>query len=191
MTNFPSSAEHEVDESTFEKYATELLAGKVFHATAAHLLPAIVASSNLLPNRDGRLKSPFSQSSNSYGVKRGYVCLFDFRDASAELISSAFYRFLSGAIRKYAYRPTFLIVGDSLHAQLIPWQTAYSEIGYREVYMDGVECWYPSSIPIQAITSAEVMRVRKRRFDGSLAAWHARKLEAKWRKIRREDRNPK
>ncbi|MEA2325128.1 MAG: hypothetical protein QOE68_87, partial [Thermoanaerobaculia bacterium] len=45
---------------------------------------------------------------------------------------------------------------------------------------------YPAAIPINAITSAAVMHVVRRPFDGSPAAQHARSVERFWKKHRRE-----
>jgi hypothetical protein len=183
---FPAFGDLRVAEDDFQTAAVALLKGHVFHATGAHSLPQIVASNAILPNLERRFRSPFSQSDNSYGVKRGYICLFDFREHNEPFIESAFECFLWGAVKKYAHRPTFLIIDPSLHPNLIDSQTAQRETGGKEVWVPHVECWHAAAIPVNAIASATVMRVERRPFDGSFAAQHARSVERFWKKHRRE-----
>src|SRR5947209_845585 len=113
LASFSSFDEIEIDAEHFESRATDVLNGKVFHVTAAHYLPDIVSSGSILPNSDGQRPSLFPQSQNSYGVKRGFICLFDFRAGNPEMIREAFDHFLHSAVRKLAHRPTFLILEEA------------------------------------------------------------------------------
>lgn len=188
LQSFRTFSELIVEEREFEATATGLLKGHVFHATAAHCLPQIVAAGAVHPNRSGELRSPFSQSKNSYGVRRGYICLFDFRDHNDQFITSAFEIFLSAAVPKFAHRPVFLVLNPSSYERLITSQTAQRETGGRELWVPYVECWHPAAIPLDLIDSAILMRVKRRPFDGSLAAHHARAIESAWRKRRLQTR---
>ncbi len=188
LQQFSNARELTVEDGDFEAAATELLRGHVFHVTAAHSLPQIVGMGAILPNSDGRFRSPFSQSTNSYGVKRGYVCLFDFRKPNKPHIPSAFECFLGSAVAKYARWPSFLTIDSALYDELITSDTAQRETGGAEVWVPYVECWYPRAISLQAIASATVIRVKRRPFDHSPAAYHARSIESFWRKRRLAER---
>lgn len=185
---FPAFQELRIQGDEFEAAATALLKGHVFHVTGAHCLPQIVESGAILPNLNLGFRSPFSQSENSYGVKRGYICLFDFRDHNDSFIESAFGAFLWSAIEKYAHRPAFLIIDPSLYRNLINSQVAQRETGGKEVWIPYVECWYGGAIAIDAIASASIMHVERRPFDGSIGAQHAREVKSFWRKRRRDEK---
>ena len=186
LGTFTTSEELSVAYDDFQTATVALLKGRVFHVTAAHSLPQIVASGGILPNLEGRFRSPFSQSSNSYGVKRGYICLFDFREHNKAFIEDAFDCFLWSAVEKYAHRPTFLVIDPSLYPNLVDSQTAQRETGGKEVWVPYVECWHTAEIPLSAIASAVVMHVQRRPYDGSVAAQHARSVKKFWRKYRLE-----
>jgi hypothetical protein len=128
-----------------------LLRNKIFHVTSADKLNLIEKQGIIKPNAAGLLGLTFSQSAYSYGRRRGYVCLFDLRNKSKETIEHALDGFYFLAPRPLGDTIAFLILSPAVESELITDQQAYAEIGYKEMYVPNVECWYPCALPLSQI----------------------------------------
>lgn len=128
-----------------------LLKGTVFHVTSFRAYQRIFSDRMLKPNIGSQFQYTFPQSEKSYGVKRGYVCLFDLRNKTDEVIKDALMKFYFLNPFHNQNKPIFLILSPTLHLKLIDYTVAKREVGYGEMYIPYVECWYPGSIPLEDI----------------------------------------
>ena len=79
--------------SNLKEELLPLFLGKVFHVTTKDACSSIMAEKKIRNNMKGEREFVFPQSENSYGRKRGYVCLFDLRSATTEQIQDALMKF--------------------------------------------------------------------------------------------------
>ncbi len=132
-----------------------LLKGKVFHVTSLKSFNGIVNDGMIKHNANNDYEFSFGQSRNSYGRRRRCICLFDLRNKSDKLIKDALYRFyfLEHRSIRYCRRGTtiFLILSPKLYPNLIDYTQAQEEEADGEVWIKGVESWYPCNIPLQDI----------------------------------------
>ena len=125
--------------------------GKVFHVTSYESYYGILRDGIIKPNKEGEFNFTWPQSEISYGRKRGYVCLFDLRNKSNDIIEEALMKFNFLNPFYSQNRAVFLILSPQLHSSLIYDVKAKEEIGYKEMYIPYVECWYPNGISLDYI----------------------------------------
>lgn len=134
---------------------TELLPdlkGQVFHVTSESSFIKIFETGAIEPNTNGRFPYTFGQSTNSYGSKRGYVCLFDLRAVPDDKLDLGLskYHFLNPSHTEN--RPVFLIMSPEIYGELIPWTTWKEENVLFEMAVPHIEAWYPGRIPVCKLT---------------------------------------
>ena len=139
------------EKSKLREKILPLLKEKVFHVTSSEAYQAIVKDGMIKPNINACFKYTFPQSEISYGVKRGYICLFDLRNKSDDFIEESLMKFYFLKPSYYQDISIFLILSPRSYSCLIYWTQAKEEIGYSEMYIPYVECWYPSDIPLEYI----------------------------------------
>jgi len=147
----------ELHYSNLKEELLPLLFGKVFHVTTKDAYFSIMDEKIIRNNMEGKYEFAASQSKNSYGRKRGYVCLFDLRSATTEQIDHALdnFYFLNPRWQRSAY---FFVVSSSVWSQLIETSVAKSEIGFKEMWIPYVECWFPKDLLLDHID--EVIEVK-------------------------------
>lgn len=141
----------ECDYDKLEDEVLPILINKVFHVSSGTGYASIKKDHQIKHNKDHEFEFTFGQSENSYGRKRGYICLFDLRGRSVDDIKSALmkYYFLNPPFCEN--QPYFLIISSKLHESLIDWEKAKEEIGFKEMYVPRVECWYPGNISLDYV----------------------------------------
>lgn len=144
--------------SNLEQELLPLLLGKVFHVTTKDACSDIMAEKIIRNNMNGDYKSHFPQSKNSYGLNRGYVCLFDLRSATTEQIQDALMKLYFLNPFRNKSDPYFLIVSSSVWSKLIDTSVARSEIGFKEMWIPDVECWYPKDLSLDNVD--EIIEVK-------------------------------
>ena len=97
---------------------------------------------------------------NSYGRKRGYVCLFDLRDKNRSIIDEALLKFYF-LNPGYGEKVVFLILNTQLYPELIDYQQAHEEVGFKEKWIPYVECWYPRAISLNNIEEIMLVNIAK------------------------------
>jgi len=145
------------DDNELKKKVLPLLKETVFHVTSVNAYKGIVSDRAIIPNTDKKFSYTFPQSENSYGVKRGYICLFDLRNKNDDIIKKALMKFYFLNPYPNRNRSVFLILSPKLYFNLIDYTEAKKGTGYREMWIPHVECWYPGSIQLKDID--EVIRV--------------------------------
>lgn len=130
-----------------------LLRGTVFHVTSTTGFDAIEQSGIISSNRHGELPFTFPQSSNSYGRNLGYVCLFDLRDVSDEIIADGLKKFYF--LQPTPADPAFLFIAPTEAERIVPWTAA--PIGAMAI--PHVEAWYPSDLSLSALSHALVVTI--------------------------------
>jgi len=70
----------ESQSSRLESDILPLLKNEVFHVTSIENFQQILKDGKVISNADKKFKYSYPQSENSYGRKRGYICLFDLRN---------------------------------------------------------------------------------------------------------------
>jgi len=127
-----------------------LLKGHVFHVTTEEGYQGIMKDGMVKNNRNCEFPYSYGQSKNSYGRKRGYVCLFDLRDASDEIIKESLRKFSFLNPEKALDNPFFLILSEEAYPHLILEDQARRDNPYQ-MRVPYIECWYPGHIPIDKI----------------------------------------
>jgi len=127
------------------------LKGNVFHVTSKSNFKGILKKNQIKNNKKYDFAFTFGQSKNSYGRKRGYVCLFDLRFATEEQIVESFYKYYFLNPDHVNNNPIFLIISEDLYPSLISWEKAKNECNVKEMYIPYIECWYPGDISVDKI----------------------------------------
>jgi hypothetical protein len=141
-----------------EEELLPMLMGKVFHVTTKDACSSILTNKTIKNNMKGDYKFCFPQSENSYGRKRGYVCLFDLRSATKKHIQDASIKFNFLNPFRNKSDPCFFIISCSAWSQLIDASVAKSEIGYTEMWIPYVECWFPKNLSLDHVV--EIIEVK-------------------------------
>ena len=162
----------ELHYSNLEEELFPLLLGKVFHVTTKDACSSIMAEKTIRNNMKGEYEFVFPQSENSYGRKRGHVCLFDLRSATTEQIQDALMKFYFLNPFRHRSDPYFFVVSSSIWSQLIETSVAKSEIGFKEMWIPYVECWFPKDLSLDHVD--EIIEVK---IDHTLPEDVARKME--------------
>ena len=130
----------------------------VFHVTSGEGLVGILAENMILPNSNERFTFSYPQSANSFGVKRDYICLFDLRDISDNIIDETLDRhyFLN---HNHWDINVFLILDAEAYGDLIPNEIAN---GHGEMWIPSVEIWFPGPIPLGKISNRIEVQIKNR-----------------------------
>ena len=133
--------------------------GKVFHVTSFKSYCVILREGMIKTNKEGDFKFTFPQSEISYGRKRGYVCLFDLREKSNDIIEEGLMKYYFLNPYHTQNSPVFLIISPFLYSNLIYDAKAREEdTKYEEMFIPYVECWYPGSISLKYV--GEILEVK-------------------------------
>ena len=140
------------EENELKEVILPVSIGKVFHVTSHEAFQGIKRDWIIKHNKNNEFKYSFSQSKNSYGRNRGYVCLFDLRNKSDQIIEDALGKlFFLDPFHPPKNKSIFLILKYKLYPLLIDYKQATEEIGYGEIKIPHVECWYPTNISLDDI----------------------------------------
>jgi hypothetical protein len=143
----------------------------VFHLTTRVAFDQIRQDGLVYQNKDGRFAlNPTSET--SFGRLKGWVCLFDLRNRSQDVIDDTLQMY-------YFLRPSWFVLYDPDYAQadlaylildrdaykkIIPNETArreWSNTGKYRHYVPQTECWFPGNLPIKYIERVLLIRVHK------------------------------
>ena len=153
----------------FEEDLLERLRGNIFHLTTKRAFELIKEKGFVYHNKNNEFAlNPMSEK--SFGRNRGWVCLFDLRKQSREIIDETLikYNFLrpSWFIR---HEPEFtelnlayLFVHPRVYNRIIPNDTAnkvWLETNKYEHYVPKAECWYPSNMPLECVGKVLLVRI--------------------------------
>jgi hypothetical protein len=134
-----------------------ILRGTVFHVTSDSAFEQIEATGIVYANAEGEFPFTFPQSASGFGRRRGYVCLFDLREATDDQLRHALdgYYFLNPFGRKQ--NPAFLIMSPASHVDVIHWSATRGD--YGEMWIPYVEGWYPRNMPLSVIDKVVLVEV--------------------------------
>lgn len=142
-----------ISKSSLEKQIIPLLKNTVFHCTSLSSYQGILESNAIYNNLENRFEYSFSVSSNSYGRKKGYVCLFDFRNKKNKTIIEELlpkFYFLNPSFCKG--KVVYFILNPSLYSNLIPNEKAKEEVGFSQMWIPyEFEVWYEEKISMDGI----------------------------------------
>lgn len=175
------------DESHWSAYEERILAalkGTVFHLTSQPAFQLIKNSGEIQRNKDGCFKLN-TASEKSFGRLKGWVCFFDFRNATLETIKDTCnrYNFLlpPGDFRKKPrenwaeYSLAYLILDSRYYDFLLPYEKFNEHVrntGEYSMAIPKVETWIDNRVPItwiekviladigEAVTAHEIERSR-------------------------------
>lgn len=135
------------------------LEGRVFHVSRLANLEAILACGEIRPNQDGSLVTTFGSASNSFFVKRGCVCLFDYRFVTPGQLEES-------AIKCSPMQPlthdsgiVIFILCPRDCPDLVSWQQWKQEEAWSEQVVPHVETGHSGPIPLNLID--EIICVEK------------------------------
>jgi hypothetical protein len=137
-----------------------LLRGRVFHLAEAAAVDSFRRRGFIEASRHGQFASALCSPQKSYGAKRGYICLFDFRRSGQTEVEEAFIRHYFLKPFHYGNAYAYLFLAPSAWAKLIPWKHASSEIGTKELYIPFVEAWYPDRLPFELVSDCLIVTVQ-------------------------------
>lgn len=142
------------------------LRGNIFHATNPAGFAGILTSGYIESNHNNVYAYSSPQSQNSYGRKRDYVCLFDLREVSDDILKDTLFKFDFLNPPNSCDQPKFLILNPFYHSKLISNQQASIDGKKDEIWIPKTECWHPGKIPIDRISECiSVGIIRKKLFS--------------------------
>ena len=134
-----------------------LLLERVFHVTDSAYLEEIVRSGGLRPEPDAAFASAFGSRPNGFFRKRGCVSVFDYRDASAEILDESIMK-CAPWMPAYSGRDfSMLFLSEAAYGQLVPWTRWKEEAAYSDMVVPHVEAGHPGGIALDLI--AEMLSV--------------------------------
>ena len=145
------------------------LIGRVFHVTTRAGYAGISRDGLIKSNQDAVLPFSYPQSEASYFRKRGCVCLFDLRSATADQIDEALQKFYFLDPSSEDKPPVFLFLNHSCYERLIPWSVSFPDEGYRAMVIPYVEAGYSGDIPLSLIDSVLSLQITRR--QSQLSRW--------------------
>lgn len=162
-----------IEKSIIEDRKTFLdsLKNHVFHVTTREAFRNIQRVGEISNNRLGAL--PINTSSqNSYGRLHGYVCLFDLRNKSEEIIQRTLdcYYFLGPTWfmkhgKRFLYwNLVYLFLKEEYHEHLIPNSKAFEHLRNTGEFLQAIpntEVWIHERVPLSWIEKALVVKVRE------------------------------
>lgn len=134
---------------------------KVFHVTSYEGYKMIEKEGMIKSNANGKMGYTYPQSETSYGRKRGYICLFDLRSKTEDEIENAIECFYFLGDYRLGDKQTYLIMHEEIYADLIDSSRAKAEIGFKEMWIPNVECWYPRDLPLSSIKEIIVLNINR------------------------------
>jgi hypothetical protein len=149
----------DIQSSRLESDILPLLKNEVFHVTSVENLCQILKDGKVISNADKKFKYSYSQSENSYGRKRGYICLFDLRNKEEDIIYDTLDKYYFLHPTQFQNKVVYLILKKELYCNLIENGAARTEVGYREVYIPYTEAWYPDEIFLENIKKIIITRI--------------------------------
>lgn len=130
-----------------------LLQNKVWHTTSAPAFLAIVEDGRIQPNK-GQLPYTWgNQSRNSYGGKRGYISLFDFRGVPPEKYGQCYFKWTCFFSKHQPLTLALEIDAEFLASGFISAESVRRSPEWNEFLIPHVEAWYNGDIPIRAVRS--------------------------------------
>ncbi|MFT4578867.1 MAG: hypothetical protein ACI9UO_001693 [Nitrospinales bacterium] len=146
------------DYAELQKELLPQLRETVFHVTSGSGLKKILAEKKILPNINNCFEYSHLQSKNSFGIKKGYVCLFDLRDKTAQTLEQTldYQYFLSNHNWNIN---AFLILDVAAHKDLIPNEAA---VGSNKMHIPEVEVWSSTPIPLTKISNIIEVQITNR-----------------------------
>lgn len=150
--------ENSSDNSLWDNYQARLLGdlkGQVFHLTSQDAFNLIQVSEAIEHNKDGRFKL-ITASEKSFGRLMGWVCLFDLRHATPELITDTLnsYNFFlpPGDLgREISNVLAYLILDSTYFDRLIPYELHNNHVrktGQYPMAIPKVETWIADKVPL-------------------------------------------
>jgi hypothetical protein len=155
-----------------------MLDGRVFHITPYKRYAQIKKTGFIIANHDGKLGFNFSEK--SFGRHNGWVCLFDFRTEVEKIAGDPFCRwgFFFRNQERFGNKLSFLFLDTACHERLIRWDAATKEQEYTQ-RIPHAECWYPGSVPLDAIVDLIHIQIIRRPLTGPakvvMETWKLRK----------------
>lgn len=139
-----------------------LLRGRVFHVTCGANLPAILTDGQIKANVDGKLKTAFGSSENSFFRLRGRVSVFDYRTSTDEEIDKSLTKcspYQAGHM--CGFELAFFFLNDVACSRLEPWVLWKTAKPREDMGIPGVvpyvEAGHPGGIPMADID--EILKV--------------------------------
>jgi len=183
-------------EDKLEKRLLPLLVGKVFHVTSWRSYCSIKSDGFIDTYPDGRFyycerdKLPF-------GVRNGYVCLFDLRGDLTAIGQESGMSILSWMSFLQPHRPdghkhAYFIVDSAVFDRLIPNSAARDEDGCftRGKAIPYIECWYPGRLSLDSVGEVYEVTVTaspRPQMSGSVASLAELLMQMSWDKTWRDD----
>ncbi len=147
------------------------LRDRVFHVTPIENLSGIEATGAIQHNGDKKFKFASSMSENSYGRRRKWVCLFDFRGKAEKTLrdvrsdymfedpfQDVIHPFLEMPEDSPAASTAYFFLRGEAYSRLIPAVNVRQEAVWRTLIRK-VECWYPGDIPLSLIELVLVVNI--------------------------------
>jgi hypothetical protein len=166
-----------------QNYRDELLThlkGQVFHLTTERAFIDINKSGYIFNSKDSRFPSTWNPA-KTFGGIRGYICLFDLRDKTEDIINDTLskYDFLNPTPWFEEYEEPFfklylayLILNPAYYNKLIPNEAAIDyekETSRNFQYIPTTECWFENELPIGYINKLLLVHIKIKAKQGNLA----------------------
>ena len=152
----------ECEHAQLKNKVLPLLIDTVFHVTNKKGFKGIISEGFIRNNKNNDYEYSFGQSQNSYGRKRGYICLCDLRNKSEEIVYEALLKYYFLHPFYDENKSYFCQISAVIYPSLIDVSEAKREIGYSEMWIPKVECWFPHDLSIDHIEKIIEVKVINR-----------------------------
>jgi hypothetical protein len=164
------------DEDLKEKLLPHL-ENTVFHLTTLHAYHQIIADEEIKNNKDNKL-TPSKDPDHSFGRKKGWVCLFNLKNVSSEVIDeilSRTYDFLDPSWfraiinEKVESNLVYFILDDNYYHMVIDNDISKETVDHC---VEKIECWMDDKIPLDYIAKVLLVKSIKSMRKDSLQYLH-------------------
>jgi hypothetical protein len=126
----------------------------VWHLSPPEGAIGILDDREILPSSTDREFSQ-PQTANSYALAKGYVALFDFRNATLAEVEEEDWKW-GNYFWGRPFRVGFEIDVDRLSDDLVTWQEAKREVGYKKVWVPYYGAWSTEPLSLDVVASLVV-----------------------------------
>lgn len=162
------------------------LKGQVFHVTSQEAYSQIIADGEISNNKSGRFQLN-TGSKNSFGHFHGYVCLFDLRNDTQEIVEKSLhcgYEYLGPRwFEKYSGNVSqldlvYLLLNSEYYEHVIPNSVGldYNKNAVKALQLiPDYEVWVEDHVPLGWIHTSLIVTIKLQTFDLSASAGRSAK----------------
>ena len=152
-----------IHERDLRKVLSPYLEGHFFHATTFENW-LMIKSCGYLTGKD--VNGSLCPQRTSYGSRRGYICIFDWKNNSKETIREQSIKLNPFDPFGHSCDPVFVIFKNDIESNIIPNNVAVLETEYREMFVPHIECWHSKDIQLNTVKTVLIAEFHREKETG-------------------------